>query len=289
MAITIFHKPQTLQACLQLKARTGSEGVLLAGGTDVLVHLHEGKLHGSEIIDLTGVEELKVIKMSEGTISIGACATFTEVSGSLFLTDYPGLTEACRSVGSPQIRNAGTVGGNIANGSPAADCAPPLLALDGMAVLKSEGSERKVPLSEFYAGKGSTVLKPDEILTALEFPVLPENAVIVFEKLGLRNALAISRISLALYLEELDGVITTARIASGSIGLSPMRETALENFLTGQSLDGNWISEGMELFSEQIAQRLAGRGTMPYKRIAVKGAFENAAMKAMKLFKKEAF
>ena len=129
----------------------------------------------------------------------------------------------------------------------------------------------------------------DEILTALEFPVLPENAVIVFEKLGLRNALAISRISLALYLQAQNGTIVKARVASGSIGLSPMRETALEDFLTGQSLDGNWIAEGMELFSEQIAQRLAGRGTMPYKRIAVKGVFENAARKAIKLFDKGAF
>ncbi len=285
MGITKFHKPGSLEACLGQKARAGADAILLAGGTDVLVHLHEGKLHGSEIIDLTGIEELKKIEASGKTVSIGAGATFTEVFQSSVLTDYPGLTEACRSVGSPQIRNAGTVGGNIANGSPAADAAPPLLALDSTVVLQKSGSARRVPLNEFYAGKGSTVLQADEILTAIEFPVLPANAVIIFEKLGLRNVLAISRISLALYLEAEDGVISKARVASGSIGLSPMRESELENFLAGQPLNGKWIEEGMNLFSEQVEARLAGRGTMPYKRIAVKGVFENAARKALKLLK----
>ncbi len=281
MAITMFHKPRSLQECLQLKARTGAEGVLLAGGTDVLVHLHEGKLHGSEIIDLTSVEEMRRIEADGKTVSVGSGATFTEVATSPLLADYQGLIEACRSVGSPQIRNAGTVGGNIANGSPAADAAPPLLALEGTAVLRTLDSERRVPLNAFYTGKGSTVLQTDEVLTAVEFPELPDHAVIVFEKLGLRNALAISRISLALYLVAENRIITQARVASGSIGLSPMRETEMEAFLTGQSLDGNWIAEGMERFSQQVESRLAGRGTMPYKRIAVKGVFENAARKAL--------
>lgn len=285
MAIKMFHKPESLQACLQLKARTGTEGVLLAGGTDVLVHLHEGKLHGSEIIDLTGIDGLKQIEAREQTISLGAGATFTAVSESPLLLNYQGLRDACRSVGSPQIRNAGTVGGNIANGSPAADAAPPLLALDASVVLQKEGAIRRVPLNGFYAGKGATVIEAEEVLTAIEFPVLPDNAVIVFEKLGLRNALAISRISLSLYMAAENGVITEARVASGSIGLSPMREPALEAFLTGQPLEGDWIEAGMALFGEQVSQRLAGRGTMPYKRVAVTGVFENAARKALALLK----
>lgn len=285
MAIKMFHKPSTLQACLQLKAQAGAEAVLLAGGTDVLVHLHEGKLKGSEIIDVSTVEELRHIETDGKTVSIGAAVTFTEASKSPLLREYPGLTEACASVGSPQIRNAGTLGGNIANGSPAADSAPPLLALDGVAVICKADSQRKVPLSEFYTGKGSTVLKEDEVLTAIQFSVLPENGVIVFEKLGLRNALAISRISVALYLESENRVITKARVASGSIGLCPMRETVLEEFLIGKSLDGTWVEEGMQLFSDQVSTRLAGRGTMPYKRIAIQGVFENAAQKAMGLLK----
>lgn len=282
MGITLFHKPETLQACLQLKARTGAEGVLLAGGTDILVHLQEGKLHGSEMIDLTGIDELKQIGVLEKTLSLGAGVTFTAVSESSLLKDYTGLRDACRSVGSPQIRNAGTVGGNIANGSPAADAAPPLLALESVVILQKEGALRRIPLNAFYTGKGATVIEADEVLTSIEFPVLPENTVIVFEKLGLRNALAISRISLALYLTAENGMITQARVASGSIGLSPMRETVLEDFLTGQRLDGPWITEGMQLFGDQVSQRLAGRGTMPYKRVAVTGVFENAARRALK-------
>ncbi len=285
MGIAMFHKPDRLKECLELKARMGSEGVLLAGGTDVLVHMHEGKLHGSQIIDLSGIAELKQIQVLGEIISLGGGCTFTDIQSSPLLKAYPGLTEACASVGSPQIRNAGTVGGNIANGSPAADSAPPLLALGASVVLKKEAGERKIPLCEFYTGKGSTMIDAEEILTAVEFPVIPRNAVIVFEKLGLRNSLAISRISLALYLEADKGIITKARVASGSIGLWPMRESNLEEYLTGQPLEGEWIKEGMELFSNQVSTRLAGRGTMPYKRVAIKGVFENAAHKALALLK----
>lgn len=283
MTISVFHKPDLLETCLKLKAEAGADGVLLAGGTDVLVHMHEGKLHGFEIIDLSGVDELKRIEMHDNTVSVGACATFTEIVRSPVLNGFHGLIEACRSVGSPQIRNAGTIGGNLANGSPAADSAPALLALEAAAVIRKVGSERRIPLSEFYAGKGSTVLQEDEILTAIEFPVMPANAVSAFEKLGLRNSLAISRISLALYLEIENRRITRARAASGSIGLCPMRETKLEEFLEGKPLGGNWIYDGMELLSEEVSQRLKGRATMPYKRIAVTGVFENAARKALGL------
>ncbi len=283
MNVSVFHKPDSLETCLKLKSHAGAEGVLVAGGTDVLVHMREGKLHGSEIIDLSTIEELKRIEIRGNTVSVGACATFTEICRSPLLQNYHGLIEACRSVGSPQIRNAGTIGGNIANGSPAADSAPVLLALDAVAVLRKVGSERKIPLNGFYTGKGSTVLQEDEILVAVEFQALPENAAISFEKLGLRNSLAISRISLALYLETMDRRIIRARAASGSIGLCPMRETRLEEFLVGQSLDGDWINLGMELFSEEVSERLKGRATMPYKRIAVTGVFENAAKKALQL------
>jgi carbon-monoxide dehydrogenase medium subunit/xanthine dehydrogenase FAD-binding subunit len=282
MTITVFHKPDTLQACLQQKAESGDRAILLAGGTDVLVHLHEGKLKGSEIIDLTGLDELKGIEIRDGSVRIGAAATFTEVGKSPLLARCSGLQEACLSVGSPQIRNAGTLGGNIANGSPAADSAPPLLALGSTVILQKASGIRRIPLCEFYVGKGQTVLETDEVLTALEFPVLPENSVLVFEKLGLRNALAISRISLSLYLKAQNGMITEVRAASGSIGLNPMREPALEAFLTGKPLSEEWIPEGMTLFSKEVAARLAGRGTMPYKRIAVMGVFENAARKAIR-------
>jgi len=287
MAITTFHKPTTLQEALALKAQTGKQGVLLAGGTDVLVHIAEGKLHGSVLIDLTGVESLKAIVPWDGGLSIGAGVTFTDAAMSPQLKPYCGLQEACRSVGSPQIRNAGTLGGNLSNGSPAADAAPPLLALGATVVLQSTEGPRRVPLCDFYVGKGSTVLAENEILTAIEVPAMPENGAVVFEKLGLRNALAISRISLALYVETDGRRITLARAASGSLGLSPMREPALETFLTGVPLEGDWMAEGMRTAAEQVAQRLAGRATMPYKRVAVQGVFENAARKARAAVEKE--
>lgn len=287
MAITTFHKPTTLQEALQLKAELKAEGVLLAGGTDVLVHIAEGKLHGSVIIDLTGIEALKTIGTQGAGVTIGAGVTFTEAALSPLLKSYCGLQAACRSVGSPQIRNGGTLGGNLANGSPAADSAPPLLALDATVVLQSLGGVRRIPLCDFYAGKGSTVLADDEILTEIEVPAMPVDSAVIFEKLGLRNALAISRLSLALYLETDGEKITLARAASGSLGLNPMREPELEAYLTGLSLDGDWVPEGMRTLSDVVSTRLAGRSTMPYKRVAVQGVFENAAHAAQAALRKE--
>lgn len=282
MGIAKIHKPETLEECLKVKQETGVGSIIIAGGTDVLVHIHEGKLHASELIDVSSLSEMKGIQVSEEVVRIGAATTFTEVVRSKELQAFTGLVDACRSVGSPQIRNAGTIGGNLANGSPAADSAPPLLALGAEVVLQKAGSTRRVALNDFYAGKGTTVIEPDEVLTAIEFPTLAPGAQVVFEKLGLRNALAISRLSVSIYVGTENGRITGPRVASGSLGLVPMREPEIEAFLVGKPLEESWIAEGMTLFSQQVETRLKGRGTMPYKRVAVQGVFEKAAGKLMK-------
>lgn len=279
MAIAKIHKPETLEECLKLKQETGKDSMIIAGGTDVLVHIHEGKLHATELIDVSNLSAMKGIRVCEGVVWIGAATTFTEVAKSEVLSSFTGLVDACKSVGSPQIRNAGTIGGNLANGSPAADSAPPLLTLGAEVILQKSGASRKVPLHAFYAGKGSTVIAADEVLTAIEFPMPPQGAKVVFEKLGLRNALAISRLSVSVYIETVNGNITAARVASGSLGLVPMRETVMEAFLMGKTLSEDWIPQGMELFTKQVEERLKGRATMPYKRVAVQGVFENALRK----------
>ncbi len=137
---------------------------IIAGGTDLLVQIREKKNRASVLIDITDVEALGQIDMTEDKLTIGAMVRFTDIVENKHIKEhFPGLWHACKSVGSPQIRNLGTLAGNLANGSPAADSAPPLLALDARVIASSSSGDRLINLSEFYLGKGKTVLKADEI------------------------------------------------------------------------------------------------------------------------------
>lgn len=252
--------------------------VMIAGGTDLCVKLREGHVSETVMLDISDVAELREIGEREDGFWIGAALSFSEVlANETVKTNYAGLWKACASVGAPQIRNKGTIGGNLANGSPAADSAPPLLALNAMLKISSKAGERRVALSDFYQGKGKTVLAANEVIEGMLLPKLPAGSYLGFEKLGLRNALAISRLSVSVYfvLDELQ-VIREVRIASGSLGLTPTREPLMEAFLGGKPFNEPTISLASDAFSNIVAERLAGRSTCPFKKEAIKGIFRAA-------------
>lgn len=265
----------------KLLSEKGARALIIAGGTDVCVKLREGHVQADTLVDISDVKELRTLSEwvdipSIGTgLFIGAGVTFSEIVESpLFKEKFNGLWTACRSVGAPQIRNRGTVGGNLANGSPAADAAPPLLALNAKLKLSSSEGSRWVDLTDFYLDKGRTVLKADELLEGILIPSTDGDYIHRFEKLGLRNALAISRLSLSVWMQlDEEKIIRNLRIASGSLGLSPMREPLLEAFLMGKPFNEETISLGAEAFSNVVQERLAGRSTCPFKKEAIKGVF----------------
>jgi len=285
--ITKSYKFYDLDECLEVKSNSLAEAEYVAGGTDLLVHIREKENKGHVILDISDIKDLKEMNTDTEEVILGAMTTFTEIVESDWMhSNLNGLWEACKSVGSPQIRNSGTVGGNIANGSPAADSAPPLLALGSEIVLKSQNAERVVDMESFYLGKGKTDIKEDEILTKIKFPKPKGNYAISFEKLGLREALAISRISAAIYLTCDDsGNINDVRVASGSIGLVPQREREVEAFLLGKNIKADWIEDALQEFSKVVEYRLNGRSSMPFKKEAIKGVFEKALEKAINQLK----
>ena len=279
--IKAFSLKEALEA---MKAHEG-KAELIAGGTDLLVKIREQHNKKPVIVDISDVPECRGIRFEADYMAIGACVKYSElVESDRIRTQLPGLWEAAKSVGAPQIRNLGTVGGNIANASPAADAVPPLLALEAMLEIVSPEGCRTVALKDFFKGKGVADLRDGEIITQIIIPKPGDTYLNVqFEKLGLRNALAISRLSAAAALElDGDGVMTKTCVASGSIGLTGMREPELEAFLTGKKLEESVISEACDLFSEIVAQRLGGRATMPFKREAVRGVFGSALRKALR-------
>lgn len=267
----------TLEIHDALEAHKGNI-CILAGGTDVCVKIREGHLKEQHLLDISDVPELSAIQWEEEWLSIGAAVKFSEVVADPRIKEtFWGLWSSCLSVGAPQIRNMGTLGGNLANGSPAADSAPPLLALDATLRLSSKEQTREVKLSDFYLDKGKTVIAENELLEAILIPLPKKAFTISFAKLGLRNALAISRLSASIYmvLDEYQ-VIREIRCASGSIGLSPLREPLLEAFLQGKPLNQSTLQMGTEVFSNIVSERLSGRSTCGFKKEAVKGVFLKA-------------
>ncbi len=286
MKIENFYRATSLDEALQLLNRYGKKAQIAAGCTDLLVHVREGKNTCPAVIDISSVRELKAIRIQDGYVTIGGLVTFSEVvENETIRSTCQGLWEACKSVGSPQIRNAATLGGNIANGSPAADSAPPLLALDAEVMLECADGKRQVPLSEFYLGKGRVDLRPTEMITHIRFRDTNQaGGLLAFEKLGLRNALAISRISASAYVElDNERNIKCCRIGSGSIGLTPTREYELEALLEGELLNTALIEKAADAFEAEIEKRLSGRSSMPYKKQAIRGVIKNVLFKIVDL------
>lgn len=254
---------------------------LIAGGTDIIIEINEKIISPKALIDISKVEELRKIEDKGDYIEIGAAVTFTDVVESkLIEKNLKGLKKACREVGSPQIRNRGTLGGNIANGSPAADSVPPLMALDSSVVLISKRGKREVKLEEYFSHNELLGIKEDEILAYIRFK--KPLGTLTFAKLGLRKALAISRLSLSALVElDSDNKVKLIRLASGSIGKFPMREYEVEEFLQGKVLDKNTFKLALSILQDCMDRRLAGRPTLPYKKRAVEAVFNEALMEVV--------
>lgn len=284
MAIEKIHKVSDIDNALILLEKYKEKAQLLAGGTDLLVHLREEKNKGSIIIDISDIREMKKIEINEKEIVLGALTTFSEIVENDYIKEnVTGLWEAAKSVGSPQIRNMGTIGGNIGNASPAADTVPPLLALGTTLKVKSNDEERSIKLCEFYGSKGKTILKPNEMIISVGFPHLKNTKEYIgFEKLGARNALAISKISCAVYLEVQDKLINNIRVASGALGGYPLREYIVEDFIKEKVLSDKSIEAAAMKYSEVLEKRLSGRSSCAYKKEAIKGVFKKAVENAIK-------
>jgi len=203
----------------------------IAGATDLYVALNFGTLTPRKFVDLWPLHELRQISMKQNTLVIGALATYTDVIRSpLVARHLPMLVEAARLVGGPQIQNRGTIGGNVANASPAGDSLPVFAAADATVVLLSASEERRVAFREFYTGYRATVMRPEELLVSIEVP--PIDGTQWFRKVGTRAAQAISKVVVAAIRGDVP------RVAFGSVGPTVVRAWEAERMLaSGASID----------------------------------------------------
>ncbi len=211
------------------------KGKIIAGGTDVFPASGQGA-RPRNILDVTNIPALRGVSQTGGEIRIGAATTWSEIVRSELPQAFEGLKQAARQVGSIQIQNSGTIGGNICNASPAADGVPALLALNAKVELASANQGvRFMPLSDFILGVRKTALRPDEILTSILVPGLSPNAGSSFRKLGSREYLVISIVMVAAVIECAEnGRVVDARVAVGSCSPVAKRLGLLESELIGQ-------------------------------------------------------
>ena len=222
-ALTL-RRPRTLKAALAILADDPAV-TPIAGCTDVFVGLHFGTLDRLHFVDLWGLDELRGIRMSDGYLRIGALATYTELlASSMVRRRVPMLAAAAGEVGGAQVQNRGTLGGNIANGSPAGDTLPVLAAANARIVLRRAGAERTVLFTEFFTGYRTSVRRPDELIVAIEIPRIVGRQ--WWRKVGTRRAQAISKVMIA-------GVrgAGDVRVAVGSVAPTVVRATAAEALL----------------------------------------------------------
>lgn len=250
------------------------EAVPLAGGTDLLVELNFDRRRPETIIDLTRVAELGEWSRVDGNVRLGAGVNYTRVIAEL-ASELPGLAIASRTVGSPQIRNRGTIGGNLGTSSPAGDALPPLLASGARIELAATSGTRVVPVEEFCTSPKNNVLEPDELIAAIHLPAAtgPQQ----FSKIGTRNAMVIAVVSFALSLAPPTRSVGTG---IGSAGPIPLRATEAERFLEGVlDEEGLWASRGslpetaVSRFGQHVSEASRPiddiRGSASYRRYAL--------------------
>ena len=239
----------------------------IAGGTDLMVTL-TGELAPppASLVDLWAVDALRGIAIDGDALSLGALTTYTDIRRSALCREHvPALVEAASTIGAAQIQNRGTLGGNIANASPAGDTLPVLLVGDAVIIVGSERGEREVPAAEFWTGYRQTALAHDELILRIRIPLAADRET-RFRKVGTRRAQAISKVVMAVAWRG-DGTWRDVRVALGSVAATPIRATATERALDGRAPNPETADRAAETLAGELAPIDDVRSTAEYRRL----------------------
>ncbi len=256
-----YYKPRTISDALSLQSESS---VFIAGGTDLGVLLSDFIVEPEALIDITGIEELKGIRVTDKEIIIGACAGIGETAVHKSIPVC--LAEGAASIGSPQIRNMATIGGNICNASPCGDTLTPLLVLDAVFVISGMDGEKNVKCSDFFLGPKKTVLKEKELLKEIRIPVEKLKGISDFRMIGKRNGQTISQVNAAVWVDIRDGIIKDIRMAAGSVAPVPLRLINTEQAVTGLSLNSDTMKILIQTAENEIKPISDVRATDEYRR-----------------------
>ena len=258
--------PATLRDALQLLTRDRGAWRPFAGGTDLMVLLEAGKLPHKNYLNIWNLKELRGIEVTDQGVMLGALTTYTEVQQEKVLQEeFPMLCWAASETGGLAIQNRGTLGGNIANASPAADSPPALLAYDAELELRSNQGERWIPYHQFHTGYKEMIIRPDELLTRIRLPRRAEPLRHYYRKVGTRKAQAISKVCFAGTAQVREEKVKDLRIALGSVAPVPLRCVKTEHALRGSALNPSTIGRAKAVMAEEIVPIDDIRSTSNYR------------------------
>jgi len=267
--------PPSLEEALAMLKECQGQARIIAGGTDLIIQLRKKEVIARCLVDVTNLDELKGIELEDDFIRIGACVTHQELASSRLIRERAAaLAEGASQVGSPQIRNMGTVGGNIVNAQPAADTVVPLMALEAEVEVATATGIRREPLGGLCVGPGQcTVDSTAEILTAVWFRALGPHQGSAFERLAKRKALSLPILNAAAVVTLNDGGDTfqEVRLAVGPVGPTPSRAFNAEEVLRGAAVEAQAIAAAMEIAAREAQPRSNPlRGSQEYRQEMVK-------------------
>ena len=264
--------PRDVDECLKLLAERGPETRLVAGGTDLLPQMKNGLVKPARVIDLSGVPEVRVLAADDGHgFRVGAAVTARRLERDARVrATYASLSESGALVGSVQIRNLATIGGNICNAAPSADMAPPLVALDAEAVIAGPKGRRRVPMASFFTGVRRTVLAPDELLLEFVLPAPGPHSGGSYLRHTPRRELDIAVVGVASQVTLANGICAKARIALAAVAPTPVRAMAAEQALQGQPLTVSLIERAAAIAVDAAKPISDQRGSADFRRHLVR-------------------
>lgn len=278
------YKSNSVEETLEI-LKSAPKSKIISGGTDLIIELRNHNSDVDYLVDISSIEELKKIEKVNDEYIIGSAVPFSDILNFKFPDNLKGFVNALNQIGSPQIRNRGTIGGNLANASTSADSAPVLLALDAKVGISTGDFEKEVSMTDFYDFIGEGLYHG--IITYIKFKEIPLNSYLSFEKLGYRKSLAISKLSISTNITLNENFeIEKIFVASGAIGKYPMREYEVESKIISQSLNENIIQLSIETMKEIISERLKGRSSLNYKLSAIEYVLRSCLEESIQYFKR---
>lgn len=278
------YKSNSVEETLEI-LKSAPKSKIISGGTDLIIELRNHNSDVDYLVDISSIEELKKIEKVNDEYIIGSAVPFSDILNFKFPDNLKGFVNALNQIGSPQIRNRGTIGGNLANASTSADSAPVLLALDAKVGISTGDFEKEVSMTDFYDFIGEGL--DHGIITYIKFKEIPLNSYLSFEKLGYRKSLAISKLSISTNITLNENFeIEKIFVASGAIGKYPMREYEVESKIISQPLNENIIQLSIETMKEIISERLKGRSSLNYKLSAIEYVLRSCLEESIQYFKR---
>ncbi|OFX39433.1 MAG: hypothetical protein A2X08_11930 [Bacteroidetes bacterium GWA2_32_17] len=285
-----YHRPKSVAETIEV-LNSSDNAAILAGGTDILVEIKKGIRQHSDLVSLSDVSELKIISEDKNNVYIGTAMTHNEVIKSDVICKFLScLSQACSKIGSEQVRNMATIGGNICTAASCCDTAPVLLAYNASIEIVGKGGKRTIPLKDFFVFNKKTTLKQGEIVTKIIVPKPAKGTGVHYEKFGLREAMSISVVSVAVNITVENNSILNSCVVIGAVAPTPRISKNATDLLNGSNLSD--LKEGSEIL-EKIGQAASNdsipiddiRGGAQYRRDILTTLTQRAILSAIKNIK----